>query len=515
MNQSADAGRALSVVLRCSGAGERLEDALTACRGLRPAELVVLADDLSDRAAGAAAKAGGAIRPLGLWAAAHPTGWPEHVRTTGDAVLYVDADAAPELAALLRLVEPVLYGRADAALPDGGGGGPDGLFPSPEPAWAACLNRLAGRADLRAAHLYAPAFALSRRAAEAIGPRLADNPAAAMMRLLAGGFRVERRPAWPTGAGAGAAPFRPDWFDAPPPEPTRYDRLVAANGLDALAAAALPPRGGCTDDGRRRDIVRQVIAGERSAAVRDGARPFAASPPRGGPTLSVIVPARNEEAAIAPLLREIRKLEPAETIVVVNGSDDRTAERAFDGGAKVVSFAEPLGTDAGRAIGASAAAGDILLFVDGDLVVPAAELYPFVLAVRRGGDIALNDRNDLLLPGVPGNPVTSAVYALNLALGHKALGASTMSAVPFALSRRALRTAGAERLQCPPLALAACLLEGLRPALAGRVRLDKRNRVRPDKHFAGAGLSPAAEQLLGDHLEALYYAVQFKKSRGS
>ncbi len=54
--------------------------------------------------------------------------------------------------------------------------------------------------------------------------------------------------------------------------------------------------------------------------------------------VSVIIPALNEEEPIAGVVHEVAATKiPADIIVVDNGSTDRTAERARDAGARVVS----------------------------------------------------------------------------------------------------------------------------------------------------------------------------------
>ena len=54
--------------------------------------------------------------------------------------------------------------------------------------------------------------------------------------------------------------------------------------------------------------------------------------------LSVIIPALNEEEPIGGVVRECLATKiPSEIIVVDNGSDDRTPDRAREAGAKVVS----------------------------------------------------------------------------------------------------------------------------------------------------------------------------------
>jgi glycosyltransferase involved in cell wall biosynthesis len=114
--------------------------------------------------------------------------------------------------------------------------------------------------------------------------------------------------------------------------------------------------------------------------------------------VSVVVPALNEEEPIAGVVRECLATKvPAEIIVVDNGSSDRTAERARDAGARVVS--EPL-PGYGRAcmagIRALSQECDIIVFLDGDgsdcpefmkeLVDPIATgTHDFVIGSRTRG----------------------------------------------------------------------------------------------------------------------------------
>ncbi|WP_025699861.1 glycosyltransferase family 2 protein, partial [Paenibacillus forsythiae] len=121
---------------------------------------------------------------------------------------------------------------------------------------------------------------------------------------------------------------------------------------------------------------------------------------------------------IAAAVTEARKIGlRCEVIVVANGSTDGTAEIAASCGARVISCAEPLGHDVGRSVGAEAAKGDILLFTDGDLVIPAKQLRPFAAAVRGGVDIALNDYSGPVRRLRP-HPVVLSKHALNLLLGR-------------------------------------------------------------------------------------------------
>jgi len=90
------------------------------------------------------------------------------------------------------------------------------------------------------------------------------------------------------------------------------------------------------------------------------------------PSLSVIIPARNEEHNLANLLPSIQAKQVAklEVIVVDDGSTDRTSAVAASYGARVINCGELpdgwLGKSWASWNGAQAASGDLLIFLDAD-----------------------------------------------------------------------------------------------------------------------------------------------------
>ncbi|WP_227011563.1 glycosyltransferase family 2 protein [Paenibacillus lutimineralis] len=228
------------------------------------------------------------------------------------------------------------------------------------------------------------------------------------------------------------------------------------------------------------------------------------------PMVSIIVPAMNERARLPSVLREASKVHPrSETIVVANGSTDGTAEIAAAIGARVIRFAEPLGHDVGRRVGAEAARGQALLFMDADMIISAAELRPFVRAVLSGVDVALNGYSGSV-GRQRAHPVVLAKYSLNAWLSRPDLHGASMTAVPHALSRQALEVIGPKLLEIPPLAHTVAAVRGLNIQIANTVAVGSINPVR-----RRVGRSdPLASLVVGDHLDAVHWLIQEQGQRG-
>jgi glucosyl-3-phosphoglycerate synthase len=110
---------------------------------------------------------------------------------------------------------------------------------------------------------------------------------------------------------------------------------------------------------------------------------------KGSRTVSVVLPALNEEATVADVIASVRPLLGTlvdELVVIDSGSTDRTVEVSLAAGARVVRRAdvltelEPL-PGKGEVLWRSLAAttGDLLVFLDSDLIDPDPAFVPTLL----------------------------------------------------------------------------------------------------------------------------------------
>ena len=111
-------------------------------------------------------------------------------------------------------------------------------------------------------------------------------------------------------------------------------------------------------------------------------------------SLSIVIPAKNESAAIVGVLNRARECYPdAELLVVDDGSTDDTASVAEEAGANVIRLPESLGNGAAVKTGARAATGDIIAFMDGDGQHDAGEFESLLKKLDDGFDMVIGARS--------------------------------------------------------------------------------------------------------------------------
>lgn len=112
------------------------------------------------------------------------------------------------------------------------------------------------------------------------------------------------------------------------------------------------------------------------------------------PELSLILPAKNEAAALAPLLTRLReRFSEAELIVVDDGSTDDTAALAQAAGARVVRHPVSLGNGAAVKSGARAATGEVLVFMDADGQHDPDDIPRLLAKLDEGYDMVVGARD--------------------------------------------------------------------------------------------------------------------------
>jgi len=109
--------------------------------------------------------------------------------------------------------------------------------------------------------------------------------------------------------------------------------------------------------------------------------------------LSIILPAKNESAAIGITVSGIRQHYPdAEVIVVNDGSSDNTAQVAEAAGARVIHHTYSKGNGAAIKSGARAASGDVIVFMDADGQHDPADIPRLLAKLEEGHDMVVGAR---------------------------------------------------------------------------------------------------------------------------
>jgi glycosyltransferase involved in cell wall biosynthesis len=111
-------------------------------------------------------------------------------------------------------------------------------------------------------------------------------------------------------------------------------------------------------------------------------------------TLSIILPAKNEAAALKELLPRLRLAQPsAEIIVVDDGSTDDTRTICEKHGVQCLSSPYSMGNGAAIKRGARAAKGDVLIFMDADGQHDPDDVARMLEKIECGHDMAVGARN--------------------------------------------------------------------------------------------------------------------------
>lgn len=126
--------------------------------------------------------------------------------------------------------------------------------------------------------------------------------------------------------------------------------------------------------------------------------------------ISIILPAKNEAAALKDLLPRLTAAQPgAEIIVVDDGSTDDTRAVCAQAGVTCLSSPYSMGNGAAIKRGARAATGEVLVFMDGDGQHDPADIARLLVRLEQGYDMVVGARDWESQAGV-GRGVANTVY---------------------------------------------------------------------------------------------------------
>lgn len=126
--------------------------------------------------------------------------------------------------------------------------------------------------------------------------------------------------------------------------------------------------------------------------------------------ISVILPAKNESAAISQTIAQIQQLQRAHEIIVVNdGSTDNTKEIAEQSGATVITHPYSKGNGAAIKTGARAATGDIIVFMDADGQHDPQDIPKLLEKINQGYDLVVGARQKGSQASI-GRGIANALY---------------------------------------------------------------------------------------------------------
>lgn len=109
--------------------------------------------------------------------------------------------------------------------------------------------------------------------------------------------------------------------------------------------------------------------------------------------ISIVLPAKNESAAISQTIAQIQQLQLAYEIIVINdGSTDQTKQVAEQAGAKVITHPYSKGNGAAIKTGARTATGEVIVFMDADGQHDPEDIPRLLAEIHNGYDLVVGAR---------------------------------------------------------------------------------------------------------------------------
>ena len=126
--------------------------------------------------------------------------------------------------------------------------------------------------------------------------------------------------------------------------------------------------------------------------------------------ISIVLPAKNEAAALEALLPRLRAAQPdAEILIIDDGSTDNTRQLCAETGVRSVKQAYSMGNGAAIKRGAREARGDVLVFMDADGQHDPADIAALLTRLEDGYDMVVGARNWAGQAGI-GRGIANTIY---------------------------------------------------------------------------------------------------------
>jgi glycosyltransferase involved in cell wall biosynthesis len=468
----------LSIIITGQKSVKNIEALLEEVKKLNCLEIIMLLRDSNDETVKIATRLGAQVLRYESDILIHKMRVFGAQLAKGNVLLFLDTKCEIKVADLKPLVSIVRNSKADLAISTYANAPPGTLnIETVE----YILNITANRRDLKCGSLYNAPFVISREALMLIETDSLAIPPLAKFKAIRKGLKIEV--------------FRFSTIDS---NENTYDfenEILIEECLLALHywMRRIGERCGYTNLGRRLDILKEQ---------NDGGRPFHTG-------VTAIIAASNEEETIGAIIKSAFNAGASQVIVVENGSTDHTLEISKKAGAQVVSFPYRIGHDTGRAVGVLNFPSSHYLFLDGDMIISSSDLKSLITAVTRDGvDVALNNLS-YLINNRSWDEVTWSKYFLNHAMGRKDLDVNTLTAIPHAISGKAMKLIGPENLAIPTVATVKAVMAGLNVKAIKEIDVISKNKVRNQLHKSSRG--NLIEQLIvGDMCQGLFELMLLK-----
>jgi len=470
----------LSVILIVQNDEATIRQVIRSTHCLNPYEVLIVANQSTDASILIAKEEGCVVKIENGEETAHELRMKMTRMCKGDVFLYLDSDYIISEKQIKQFVQPLLFSHCDVVLNkwDKAFQHDFGRF---EVMWSRVLHDMYNKPHYANAYL-SPPYAFSKEVYSQLSSAVYTNPLALFIELHTNSFRISHHLSITT---FGEGKFVPGAYENKRAEyKERYKML-----LDEYIAKTNNVSKGINGKNDYQPYEKMSKGWGKLSSFYKGKQ------------LSVVIPVKNEAKTLQEVIKEVRKLEPLEVIVIVNGSTDESERIAKSMGAHTIVYKNALGHDVGRAIGAEVSKGDILLFVDGDFSIKAYDLYPFARAIADGLDVALNKSED---EKSLSHSVQAWKFLLNEINDRGDLWMSSLTAVPHALSKQTVNKIGTDVLASPPMAMLKCFQNQLSIASVHDVNVNKQNRFRFHDQLPTNFISPTAELIIEEYMRAFY-----------